>query len=102
MICGSQKIITMTATEISKIYDTELSIPGMSDKVKIELGTPGKNVFVLAKVIERGLSANKDDTPNSVLNVVNEEMLQELNTMSEELLKKAGLTDMNEKLNALK
>jgi len=92
----------MTATEISKIYDTELSIPGMSDKVKIELGTPGKNVFVLAKVIERGLSANKDDTPNSVLNVVNEEMLQELNTMSEELLKKAGLTDMNEKLNALK
>ncbi len=44
-----------STTDIAKIYDTVLSIPGMNETVKIDLRIPRKNVLLLLKVIERGL-----------------------------------------------
>ncbi len=44
-----------STTDIAKIYDTVLSIPGMNETVKIDLRIPCKNVLLLLKVIERGL-----------------------------------------------
>ncbi len=91
-----------SATDLTKIYDTVLSIPGMNEIVKIDLRIPRKSVLLLSKVIERGLAVKDKDGSSSMLNSVDEEILKELNTIADELLKRAGLADMNEKLNALK
>jgi len=88
-------------TEITKIYETLLSIPGMNEKIKIDLRIPRKNVLFLSKIIERGLSSKDADDKNlGVLETVSSETLQELVLISGEILEKAGLTDMNEKLKA--
>lgn len=88
-------------TEIAKIYETLLSIPGMNEKIKIDLRIARKNVLFLSKIIERGLSSKEnDDKITGVLEIVSSEILQELILISGEILEKAGLTDMNEKLKA--
>jgi hypothetical protein len=83
---------------IAKVFDTVLSIPGMSDSVKIQLSIPRKNVLLLSKVIERGLCKNDNVVEDNILDIAPQETLEELSQISDELLKKAGLTDMNEKL----
>ena len=89
----------MAATNyIAKIYDTVLSIPGMNENVKIELRIPRKNVLLLSKVIERGLSAKDGAEQQNILDIAPEETLKQLSEISDELVRKAGLTDMNEKL----
>jgi hypothetical protein len=86
-------------TEIAKIYETLLSIPGMNEKIKIDLRIPRKNVLFLSKIIERGLSTSDgNDKSLGVLETVSSETLQELILISGEILEKAGLTEMNEKL----
>ncbi len=88
-------------TDIAKIYETVLSIPGMNENIKIDLRIPRKNVLFLSKIIERGLNANTNDEKlPGVLEIVSAETLQELISLSGEILQKAGLTDMNEKLKA--
>jgi len=86
--------------EISKIYETLLSIPGMNDKIKIDLRIPRKNVLFLSRIIERGLLQKENDEKIPVLEIISKETLQELILLSGEILEKAGLTDMNEKLKA--
>lgn len=87
-----------TTTTIAKIFDTVLSIPGMNDNVKIQLSIPRKNVLLLSKVIERGLYANNSSDENNIFDIASKETLVELTEISSDLLKKAGLTEMNEKL----
>ena len=81
---------------LGKIFDTILAIPGMNQVVKIDLRLSRKNILLLSKVIERGLKVK--DGKESVLDIVPQEILQELEQVPTELLKKAELTDMNEKL----
>ena len=89
----------MPATNtIAKVFDTVLSIPGMNDNVKIQLTIPRKNVLLLSKVIERGLSVKDDSEESNIIDIAAQETLQELTAISDELLKKAGLIEMNEKL----
>ena len=85
-------------TDVAKIYETVLSIPGMNDNVKIAFSIPRKNVLLLSKVIERGLSVKEHDDKSNVLDIVPKEIIQELQTLPAELLEKAGLTEMNQKL----
>jgi len=85
---------------IAKVFDTVLSVPGMSDNVKIQLSMPRKNL--LSKVIERGLSAKDNSEESDILHMAPKETMEELTEISNDLLKKAGLMEMNEKLNALK
>lgn len=87
-----------TTTTLAKIFDTVLSIPGMNDNVKIQLSIPRKNVLLLSKVIERGLYANDSSDENNILDIASKETLVELTEISNDLLKKAGLIEMNEKL----
>jgi hypothetical protein len=92
----------LAKTDVARIYETVLSIPGMSDNVKIALNIPRKNVLLLSKVIERGLSVkDTDDKSNNVLDIVPKETLQELLSLASDLLGKAGLTEMNQKLQSL-
>lgn len=87
-----------TTNTIAKVFETVLSIPGMNDNVKIQLTIPRKNVLLLSKVIERGLSVKENGEETNILDIAPQEALQELTEISNDLLKKAGLTDMNEKL----
>jgi len=91
-----------STNDIAKIYDTVLSIPGMNENVKVDLRMPRKNVLLLSKVIERGLAVKDKEQPGNVLNSIDEATATELSAIATELLNKAGLTEMNEKLNALK
>lgn len=85
--------------DVAKVYDTILSIPGMNDEVKLNLKTSRKNLLLLTKVIERGLNGKEtDDKSVSILEIVPKETLQELGEISAQLLNKAGLSEMNEKL----
>lgn len=87
-------------TDFAKIYETVLSIPGMNDNVKISFSIPRKNVLLLSKIIERGLSVNYPDDKSGVLEIVTKEIILELQALPAELLEKAGLTEMNQKLQA--
>lgn len=85
--------------DVAKVYDTILSIPGMNDDVKLNLKTSRKNLLLLTKVIERGLNGKEtDDKSVSILEIVPKETLQEIGEIAAQLLNKAGLSEMNEKL----
>lgn len=91
----------LTTNDVAKVYDTILSIPGMNETVKIDLKMSRKNVLLLNSVIERGLTAKDDEKSSNLLNNVPEESLKELRAMASDCLQKAGLIELNEKLNML-
>jgi len=87
--------------DVAKVYDTILSIPGMNEEVKMSLKISRKNLLLLNKVIDRGLNGKEShDQSVSVLDTVPEETLADLAEIAVQLLHKAGLTEMNEKLKA--
>lgn len=93
----------MTTSEVARVFDTILSIPGMSDTIKLDLKISRQNVLLLNSVIERGINAK--DPESKTLNLVDtvpKEILKELSDLGEECLKKAGLIEVNEKLGLLK
>lgn len=91
----------LSMKDVAVVYETLLASPGMNDTVKISLQIPRKQVLLLSKLIEVGLTVRGDDTKGGVLSIVDAATLEELSGFSGELLKKAGLTEMNEKINAL-
>jgi hypothetical protein len=72
----------LNKTDLAKVYDTVLSIPGMNEAIKIELRIPRKNVLLLSKVIERELSKEGEDNRAGVLDIVSLETLSELSSLS--------------------
>lgn len=92
----------MTTNDVTRVYDTILSIPSMNETVKIDLKISRKNVLLLNSVIERGLSAKDPENTTNVINGIFEENLQELKDIARDCLQKAGLMELNEKLNSLK
>jgi hypothetical protein len=92
----------LTINDIAQVYDTILSIPGMNETVKIDLKLSRKNVLLLNRVIERGLAPKGDDKSSHLLEMVSGESLQELTLLAEDCLKKAGLTELSEKLKSFK
>jgi hypothetical protein len=92
----------LAKNEIARIYDTVLSIPGMNETIKISINIPRKNVLLLSKVIERGLATKEDkEATTNLLEIINAENVKELLVVAADLLSKAGLTEMNQKLQAL-
>lgn len=93
----------LTTNDVTKVYDTILSIPGMNETVKIDLKISRRNVLLLNSVIERGITVkDASDKSSNLLDVVPRETLQELTNFSDDCLKKAGLTELNDKLKSLK
>ena len=90
--------VMLTANEIAQVYDTILSIPGMNETVKIDLKISRKNVLLLNSVIERGLANTEDDASSGLLGIIPEDTLQELRSLADDCLKKAGLIELSEKL----
>ena len=89
----------ITKSDVAKVFDTVLSIPGMSETVKIDLKISRKNVLLLSYFIEQGLLLEKDDS--NLMGIVSEESLTDLKNISEECLQKASLVELNQKLQTL-
>jgi len=90
----------MATNVLSKVYETLLCSPGMNEAVKIDVKINRKTVLLLNSVLENGL--NKDGAPTSeLLELVPKDDLTELKAFGEECLKKAGLTELNEKMKTL-
>lgn len=92
----------LTKTDIARIYDTILSIPGMNEIVKIDLRISRKNVLLLSHLIDHGLSTVGKEETASLLSSVSTECLNELKTISDDCLEKSGLQDLSERLNSFK
>ncbi len=86
------------STAISKIFDTVLSIPGMNEDIKFNIKLPRKTVFFLSKIIERGLAKSPEKEVPAILDQLPEGVAEEISNVGSELLSKAGLKEMNEKL----
>ena len=85
------------------LYETLLTVPGMSESVKIDLKLPRKSILLLSKIIERGMQSKGEEKEGvSIMEIVPQDTINELNGVAEELLKKAGLSEMNEKLNSFR
>ncbi len=90
----------MTTSEVAKVYETVLSIPGMSEGVKIDVKINRKAVLLLHSVVGNGLNAKEGETAE-LLKLLPEETVKELKDFNDECLKKAGLTELSEKLKGL-
>ena len=91
----------LTTSDVAKVYDTILSIPGMNETVKIDMKISRKNVLLLHNVIKRGLTVKDNDSASGLLQTIPQQTLQELEVIAGEYLVKAGLTELNEKLKVL-
>lgn len=91
----------LSMKDVAIVYETLLSSPGMDVAVKISLNVPRKQVLLLSKIIELGLTVKNENGQTGLLSVADAATLEELQGVSGELLKKAGLTEMNDKLNSL-
>jgi len=89
----------ITKNDVAKVFDTVLSIPGMSEPVKIDLKISRKNVLLLSHLITMGLDSKKEDS--MLLDSISSDSRQDLKSISEECLIKAGLVELNEKLSVL-
>jgi hypothetical protein len=91
----------LSVKELSIVYEALLAPETMSSAVKIALNITRKQALLLAKVIEVGLSVKHESGEAGILSVVDAAELGKLQGLSADLLKKAGLTEMMEKLNSL-
>lgn len=89
----------ITKNDVAKVFDTVLSIPGMSEMVKIDLKISRKNVLLLSCLIEQGLLLEKD--PANLTGNISEEGFSELKSIAKDCLEKAGLVELNQKLAAI-
>ena len=88
-------------SDLAKLYETLLTIPGMNNRVKIDLKMPLRTALLLSKIIERGLLGKEiDDPSNQILDMLSPEMTNELMEIPKEILQRTGLIEMNEKIKA--
>jgi len=91
----------LSVKELSIVYEALLAPETMSTPVKITLNITRKQALLLAKVIELGLAVEHESGQSGILSVVDGSELGKLQGLAADLLKKAGLTEMMDKLNAL-
>jgi hypothetical protein len=91
----------LTAKDVTAIFETLLSSPGMNDDVKINFRASRKTILLLSKTIELGLSVKGNGETSGLFGAVNEQAIESIKTISNEILSHAGLTEMYQKLNSL-
>ena len=92
----------MAKTDVAKVYETLLSIPGMNDTIKLTFQASRRNVLLLHKIIERGIHGkDADEKSQAFFESASKDILKELSDIGSDLLNKAGLAEMNEKLKEL-
>ncbi|MBW4888914.1 hypothetical protein KXQ82_04280 [Mucilaginibacter sp. HMF5004] len=90
----------MATNVLSKVYETLLCSPGMNEAVKIDVKVNRKVILLLSSVIENGLNKNAGQF-SELMEMIPQDDLNELKLFGEECLKKAGLTELSEKMRTL-
>lgn len=91
----------MATNVMAQVYETLLCSPGMNEAVKIDVKINRKTVLLLNSVIERGLTVKDNEQSQGLLELIPKETVEELKQFSGECLKKAGLTELSEKMKNL-
>ncbi len=91
----------LSEKEMGLLYETLLSAPGMTDAVKLDLRISRKEILLLSRVIASGLLAKPDEGLSGLLKVAGKDSADMLHRISDELLEKAGLSEMNRHLISL-
>jgi len=77
----------------SKIFETVLSSPGMTEKCKINLVMSRQNILLLSRLIESGFLTDKQAIDDEIISALPKESLEDFRTVHEEVLRKSNLTD---------
>ncbi len=88
----------MNTSELANVFNTIVSIPGMNETVKIDLKISRKNALLLSQAIQRGILEKFDNNYPDLIKVISPETKQELVTISEDCLAKAGLLELSQQL----
>jgi hypothetical protein len=91
----------LSAKDVTVIFETLLSSPGMNDEVKINFRVSRKTILLLSKTIELGLSVKDSGDTSGLFNAANDQAVENIRTIASEILGHAGLTEMYQKLNFL-
>jgi hypothetical protein len=91
----------VASKEKSKIFETVLSSPGMTEKCKIVLLLSRQNILLLGRLIETGLLSDQQNFKDEIISVLPKESLEEFKAIHEEILRKSDLTEFYEKLKSL-
>lgn len=87
--------------ETARFMDMLMSVPGsMNESVKVDFKLSRKQILLLSNVVERGLNSKEKDQ-QGIMEFLDRETFEGLSLFADECLKKAGLTEFNEKLKAL-
>lgn len=87
--------------ELSRMYETLLASPGMNQSVRLSLSVNRKTALLLNQLIENGLAVKGQPSQAGIIAFMPEECFQQLEVISMELLRKAGLFELSEKLNSI-
>ena len=84
----------MKSGEMKSVYELLLSVPGMGETVKLDLKLPRKNVLFICQLL--GGSIEKGDSP--LAEILGKETLDELRGIITDCLDKAGLTELERRM----
>ncbi|MEJ5144724.1 hypothetical protein WH188_05195 [Sphingobacterium sp. MYb388] len=87
----------MEEKDLKWVYGTILSAPGMDELVKLDFKASRKVILLLGEVIGRGLKSKGNGLPECV----EQEMLHELQMISENFIARAGMTELEKNLRQL-
>lgn len=82
---------------LEMLYETLLSTPGMTEKVKLDLKISRAQVLLLVHLVKQGL---KKDNPavKELMAAMSDEMIAEMTGLADDFLSRSGLTELNKKL----
>jgi hypothetical protein len=80
-----------------KLYEALLCGPGMIDTVKISFQMSRRDVLLFTKIIEAGLGV-EDSSGEKIVSLIGTESREAYQALVEDMLKKSGLNDFNEKI----
>ena len=87
--------------EMSRMYETLLASPGMNQNIRVSLSVSRKTALLLNQLIGNGLAVKGRPDQAGIAAFMPEECFQQLEVISMELLRKAGLFELSEKLSAI-
>ena len=88
----------MNAKELTSVYDTIMSIPGMNDQIKIDLKISRRNVLLLTQAISKALNVQSTGDNPDLIDISSKESREELLSLSNDCLQKSGLIELNQRL----
>lgn len=87
--------------EKSKVFETILSSPGMQEKCKVSLTLSRQNIIFLGRLIEAGLTAEKNYADDEIIAALPDSSRDELKLIQEEILSKGNLAEFYQRLRSL-